>query len=299
MFTGVYTALATPMTPSGTVDYDALGRLLDAQLSSGVHGLVLLGTTAETPALSAAEKTEILRFCTHRVNKRVKIIIGAGTNATASTLETIRSVQPFNPDGVLIVTPYYNKPNPAGLIEHFKQAAALGTPVIMYHIPGRTGLKISGAVLADLLEAVPQIVGIKESDYDMAHVTDTAVQYAGRLSYLCGNDDLFPEYLALNASGIISAAANVFAPAFVKIYDLFAQGKTKEAFAVFAQVYPFIKACYLETNPTCVKYLLSKIGFGGETVRLPLGEISAQNKAKIDALLSGADKNLFIPGAAL
>ena len=299
MFTGVYTALATPMTPSGAVDYVALGRLLDAQLSSGVHGLVLLGTTAETPALSAAEKTEILRFCTRRVNKRVKIIIGAGTNATASTLENIRSVQSFNPDGVLIVTPYYNKPNPAGLIEHFKQAAALGTPVIMYHIPGRTGLKISGAVLAELLAAVPQLAGIKESDYDMAHVTDTAVKYAGRLSYLCGNDDLFPEYLALNASGIISAAANVFAPAFVKIYDLFAQGKTKEAFAVFAQVYPFIKACYLETNPTCVKYLLSQIGFGGETVRLPLGEISAQNKAKIDALLYGADKNLFIPGAAL
>ena len=299
MFTGVYTALATPMTPSGAVDYDALGRLLDAQLSSGVHGLVLLGTTAETPALSAAEKTEILRFCTCRVNKRVKIIIGAGTNATASTLEHIRSVQPFNPDGVLIVTPYYNKPNPAGLIEHFKQAAALGTPVIMYHIPGRTGLKISGGVLADLLEAVPQIAGIKESDYDMAHVTDTAVKYAGRLSYLCGNDDLFPEYLALNASGIISAAANVFAPAFVKIYNLFTQGKTKEAFDVFAQVYPFIKACYLETNPTCIKYLLSKIGFGGETVRLPLGEISAQNKAKIDALLAGADKKLFIPGAAL
>ncbi len=296
MFTGVYTALATPMTPSGTVDYVALGRLLDAQLSSGVHGLVLLGTTAETPALSAAEKTEILRFCTRRVNKRVKIIIGAGTNATASTLENIRSVQSFNPDGVLIVTPYYNKPNPAGLIEHFKQAAALGTPVIMYHIPGRTGLKISGAVLAELLAAVPQLAGIKESDYDMAHVTDTAVKYAGRLSYLCGNDDLFPEYLALNASGIISAAANVFAPAFVKIYDLFTQGKPAEAFAVFAEIYPLVKACYLETNPTCVKYMLSKIGFGGETVRLPLGEVSAENKAKIDALLARANKEFFISG---
>lgn len=299
MFTGVYTALATPMTLAGAVDYAALGRLLDAQLSSGVHGLVLLGTTAETPALSAAEKTEILRFCTERVNGRVKIIIGAGTNATASTLENIRMVQPFHPDGVLVVTPYYNKPNPAGLIEHYKQAAALGTPVILYHIPGRTGLKLSGNVLTQLLEAVPQIAGIKESDYDMAHVTDTAVKYAGKISYLCGNDDLFPEYLALNASGIISAAANVFAPAFVQMYNLFTQGHTKEAFTVFAQVYPFIKACYLETNPTCVKYLLSKIGFGGATVRLPLGEISAQNKAKIDALLSGADKNLFIPGAQL
>lgn len=299
MFTGVYTALATPFTPSGAVDYDALGRLLDAQLSGGVAGLVLLGTTAETPALSAAEKTDILRFCTGRVNGRAKIIIGAGTNATATTLENIRAAQAFHPDGVLIVTPYYNKPNPAGLVEHYKQAAALGTPVIMYHIPSRTGLKLSGSVLAQILEAVPQIAGIKESDYDMAHVTAAAVKYAGRLSYLCGNDDLFPEYLALNASGIISAAANVFAPAFVQMYDLFTQGRTKEAFAVFAKVYPFIQACYLETNPTCVKYLLSKIGYGGETVRLPLGEISADNKARIDALLAGADKNLFISGAQL
>lgn len=299
MFTGVYSALVTPMTLSGSVDYDALGRLLDAQLAAGVHGLVLLGTTAETPALSAAEKAEIVRFCTQRVNKRVKIIIGAGTNATASTMENIRAVQPFNPDGVLIVTPYYNKPNPSGLIEHYKQAASLGTPVVMYHIPGRTGLKLSGAMLEKLLAEAPQIAGIKESDYDMAHVTDTAVKYAGRLNYLCGNDDLFPEYLALNASGIISAAANVFAPAFVKIYDLFKRGQTADAFAVFSQVYLLVKACYLETNPTCVKYMLSKIGFGAETVRLPLGEISAENKAKIDALLAAADKSLFLPGAAL
>ncbi len=299
MFTGVYTALATPFTSSGAVDYETLGRLLDAQLSSGVHGIVLLGTTAETPALSAAEKTEILHFCAARAAGRVKIIVGAGTNATASTLENIRTAQKIYPDGVLIVTPYYNKPNPAGLIEHYKQAASLGSPVIMYHIPGRTGLKISGGVLEKLLLAVPQIAGIKESDYDMAHVTDTAVKYSGRLSYLCGNDDLFPAYLALNAAGIISAAGNVLAPAFVKIYNLFTQGQTADAFAVFAQAYPLIKACYLETNPTCVKYMLSKIGFGGEGVRLPLGRISAENKAKIDALLAGADKSLFIPGAAL
>ncbi|MGN0025068.1 MAG: 4-hydroxy-tetrahydrodipicolinate synthase [Candidatus Avelusimicrobium sp.] len=296
MFTGVYTALATPMAACGGVDYNALGRLLDAQLASGIHGLVLLGTTAETPTLSAAEKNEILRFCTQRINKRVKIIIGAGTNCTASTLEAVRAAQAFDPDGVLVVTPYYNKPNPSGLIEHFKRIAALGTPVVLYHIPGRTGLKLSGNVLAELLSAVPQLAGIKESDYDMAHVTDTAVKYAGRLSYLCGNDDLFPEYLALNASGIISAAANVFAPAFVKIYNLFTQGKPAEAFSVFAEIYPLVKACYLETNPICVKYMLSKIGFGGDTVRLPLGAISAENKAKIDALLARTNKEFFISG---
>lgn len=294
MFKGVFTALVTPMTHEGAIDYSALGRLLDAQLAAGVHGLVLLGTTAETPTLSTEEKKELLHFCTERVQNRVKIIIGAGTNATNSTLENIRMSQAFRPDGVLVVTPYYNKPNASGLIQHFKQAASLGTPVILYHIPGRTGLKVSAGVLADLLAEVPQIAGIKESDYDMAHVTDTAVKYSNRVSYLCGNDDLFPEYLAINASGIISAAANVFAPAFVKIYNLFQEGKAAESFKIFAQIYPLIKACYLETNPTCVKYMLSKIGFGTDTVRLPLGEISTDNRTKIDRLLQAADSSLFI-----
>ncbi len=294
MFQGVFTALATPMCSSGTVDYVALENLLRAQLAAGVNGLVLLGTTGEAATLSAEERQEVLKFCTDKIRSRVKVIIGTGTNSTATTLENTRAAQAFGPDGVLVVTPYYNKPNPDGLIEHYRQVAALGTPVIMYHIPGRTGLKVPAAVLDRLIAEVPQLAGIKESDYDMTHVTDTAVKYADRLSYLCGNDDLFPQYLALNASGIISAAANVLAPAFVQIYKLFAQGRTKESFDLFAKAYPLIKACYLETNPTCVKYMLSKIGFGSDKVRLPLGEISAENKQKIDQLLQTADKSLFI-----
>ena len=294
MFTGVYTALATPFNNQGQVDYPVLERLIQAQLDAQVAGFVLLGTTAEAATLSAAEKTEILRFCTPRIKGRAKIIIGTGTNNTASTLQNTREALAFEPDGVLVVTPYYNKPNPSGLIAHYKQVGALGAPIILYHIPGRTGLKLSAATLDRLLSEVPQIVGVKESDYDMAHVTDTAVKYSGKLSYLCGNDDLFPQYLALNASGIISAAANVFAPAFVQIYNRFQEGQPKEAFALFAQLYPLIKVCYLETNPTCVKYMLSQIGFGTETVRLPLGEVSAENKQKIDRLLQTVDKNLFI-----
>ena len=294
MFTGVYTALATPFNNQGQVDYPVLERLIQAQLDAQVAGFVLLGTTAEAATLSATEKAEILRFCTPRIKGRAKIIIGTGTNNTASTLQNTREALAFEPDGVLVVTPYYNKPNPSGLIAHYKQVGALGAPIILYHIPGRTGLKLSAATLDRLLSEVPQIVGVKESDYDMAHVTDTAVKYSCKLSYLCGNDDLFPQYLALNAAGIISAAANVFAPAFVQIYNRFQAGQPKEAFALFAQLYPLIKVCYLETNPTCVKYMLSKIGFGTEAVRLPLGEVSAENKQKIDRLLQTADKNLFI-----
>ena len=289
MLNGVFTALATPLRVDGQIDYQTLERLISAQLTAGVHGMVLLGTTAETPTLSSQEKKQVLDFCVPRLKGKCQLIIGTGANHTAAAVENTRLAATYQPDAVLVVTPYYNKPNPSGLIAHYQTVAAVGVPVVLYHIPGRTGLKLPAPVLADLLRTVPQIVGIKESDYDPAHVMDTAVHYSGKLDYLCGNDDLFPQYLAVNAAGIISAAANVFAPAFVKIYNLFKQGKTSESFALFAQLYPFIKACYAETNPTCIKYLLSKRGFGSPAVRLPLGEIAPATRTRLDDLLQTAN----------
>lgn len=294
MLNGIFTALATPFTTDGAIDFPALERLLQAQLAAGVDGIVLLGTTAETPTLSADEKKQILDFCIPRLAGRCKIVIGTGANATAAAVENTRAVLPYKPEAVLVVTPYYNKPNSAGLIAHYKAVAAVGLPIILYHIPGRTGLKLPDHVLANLLGEVPQIVGIKESDYDPAHVMETAVRYNGKKAYLCGNDDLFPQYLAINAAGIISAAANVFAPAFVQIYKLFKQGHADQAFDLFAELYPHIKACYAETNPTCIKYMLSKRGFGTATVRLPLGNISPEHQQQIDQLLPTAPASWMI-----
>ena len=294
MLNGVFTALATPFDSRGQIDVACLTRLVQAQLRAGVQGVVLLGTTAETATLSAQEKDLVLKTCVPLLKPHAKIIIGTGTNSTETMLENTRAAKNYAPDAVLIVTPYYNKPNPSGLIAHYKAAAEIGLPVVLYHIPGRTGLKLSGAVLEKLLREVPQLCAVKESDYDIAHVTDTAVKYKERIDYLCGNDDLFPQFLALQSSGIISAAANVLAPAFVKIYRLFTSGNTQEAFAVFAQIYPLIKACYLETNPTCIKYMLCKLGYGSEKVRLPLGEISPENKQKIDAVLQNTPKSFLI-----
>ena len=295
MLQGVFTALATPFLQDGSLDVPSLLKLLRAQLNAGVQGVVLLGTTAETPTLSTTEKKQILDVCVPEIKKTgCQLIIGCGTNCTASTVENVRLATAYQPDAALVVTPYYNKPNPSGMVAHFKAAASVGVPLVLYHIPGRTGQKLAAPVLAALLKEIPQLIGIKESDYDMAHVTDTAVAYKNCLAYLCGNDDLFPQFLALNAAGIISAAACVLAPAFVKIYDLFKQGQTQQAFAVFAQIYPLVKACYLETNPTCIKYMLSKLGYGAPAVRLPLGETSTENKTKIDALLAQTPKEFLV-----
>ncbi len=294
MLTGVFTALPTPFLKDGSLDLPHLAKLVEAQLKAGVHGMVLLGTTAETPTLSAAEKKTILDTCVPLLKGKAQLIIGAGTNDTVSTVENLKQAARFKPDAALVVTPYYNKPNPSGLIAHFKEAAKVGLPLFMYHIPGRTGLKVPSNVLDELIKQVPQLVGIKECNYDMSQVTDTAVKYAGKLSYFCGNDELLPQFLAIGASGTISAAASVLAPGFVKIYNLFNAGKIHEAFAVFVQMYPLIKACYYETNPTCIKYMLYKLGFGSQTVRAPLGEISVENKAKIDTLLAQTNKDFFI-----
>ena len=294
MFKGVWPAIITPFTTDGKIDFKALETIIDKQIEIGVDGLVLCGTTAEVPSLTDEDRDSLLKHATQYINKRVKIIMGAATNSTPGTLQKIEHAMTFNPDGLLVVTPYYNKPNPSGLIEHFKQAAKFNCPIILYHIPGRTGLKVPIPVFEKLFEEVPMIKGVKESDYDFAHVTEMAVKFGDKIDYICGNDDVLPEFLALNSPAIITAAGNVVSPAFVKMFKEFNEGKTKESFETFKKAHEVIKACYLETNPVCSKYILSKLGICGETARLPLGEISAENKKKIDAILKDCDKSLII-----
>ena len=152
MLTGVFTALPTPFFADGNIDFENLQKLLYAQLTAGVHGIVLLGTTAETPTLTAAEKKQILDACVPSIRKAGRqLVIGVGTNNTVSTVENIRVAALYKPDAALVVTPYYNKPTPSGMVAHFKAAAAEGLPLVLYHIPGRTGQKLPGALLKILL----------------------------------------------------------------------------------------------------------------------------------------------------
>ena len=160
MLHGVFTALATPFLPDGSLDIPNLLKLLRAQLNAGVHGVVLLGTTAETPTLTPIEKKQILDVCAGEIKKADRqLIIGCGTNSTVSTVENVRLAAQYQPDGALVVTPYYTKPNPLGMVAHFKAAAGVGIPLVLYHIPGRTGQKLSPAVLDTLLKEIPQRIG--------------------------------------------------------------------------------------------------------------------------------------------
>ena len=294
MFKGIFIALITPFK-AGKVDFEALGNLIEKQIAAGVSGFCLLGTTAEPPALSDVEKEEILSFCTSKIKGRAKIIIGAGANSTEHTLANIKLAAKFNPDAYLVVTPYYNKPNLSGMTAHFSLVASEAKkPLVLYHIPSRTGQRLSVEFLAKLLTNVPQIKAIKEADYDIARVVKAVSLFGDKVEFLGGNDDLWPALMGLNFPGLISAAGNILAPAFVKMQKLFLEGKTQESMKVFKQAYPLIEALFFEVNPTCVKYALSCLGLCMEDVRLPLGTIQEETKQKIKQILPATPKELLI-----
>ena len=294
MFKGVLTAIITPFKDN-KIDFHALEILIEKQISAGVSGFVVLGTTAETPSLSEQEKEDLIKFCTQRINKRAKIIVGTGSNNTQAMLKNCEVACKYNPDGLLIVTPYYNKPNLSGMIAHYTLASQFNKPIVLYHIPGRTGQKLSIKFFEELLNNVPQIMAVKESCYDISHLTEMAVKFAQkRINYICGNDDLWPVFLGLGSRAIISAAANTMAPFFVKVYNLFCEGKTQEAMALFSQGYSLIKASYVEVNPTCVKYLLSLMKLASDEVRLPLGSISEENKKMLNQIYEQTPQGILL-----
>ncbi len=294
MFKGIFVALITPFK-AGKVDYDALAGLIEKQIAAGVSGFCLLGTTAEPPALTNQEKSEILSFCVSKINGRAKIIVGVGTNSTEHTLENIRIAAKINPDAYLVVTPYYNKPNLSGMIAHFSTVAKEAQkPIVLYHIPSRTGQRLNVDFLGKLLTNIPQIKVIKEADYDISRVAKASALFGDEVTFLGGNDDLWPALMGLNFPGLISAAGNILAPAFVKMQKLFLEGKTQESMKIFKTAYPLIEALFFEVNPTCVKYALSCLGLCQEEVRLPLGSIQEETKQKIKQILANTPKELII-----
>ncbi len=294
MLNGILPALITPFKDN-KIDFKTLEVLIQKHLAAGVSGFVLLGTTAETPALTSAEKEEILKFATAVINKKAKVIVGVGSNSTETTLKNIETAVKYSPDMLLVVTPYYNKPNLSGMITHYQLAAKAGLPIMVYHIPGRTGQKLSVKFFDSLLKEVPQIKAVKESDYDITHITEMAVKFGGgRLEYVCGNDDLWTVFLGLGSKAIVSAAGNTLSPAMIKIHKLYTEGKTDEAMQVFRSAFPLITGSFFEVNPTCSKYVLEKLNLCSSEVRLPLGPIAKETQDKLDAILAATDRTLMI-----
>ena len=278
IFTGMATALVTPMTSTG-VDYDALGRFIDFQIESGINAIVVMGTTGENATIEYADQKEIIRYTVERVNHRVPVIAGTGTNNTEHVLHNTRNACEVGADAVLVVTPYYNKATQNGLYTHFKTIADASTvPVILYNVPGRTGCNLLPKTVARLAEH-PNIVGIKEATGNMAQMVEIMHLCGDKIDVYSGEDALTVPMMAMGAAGTISVLSNVAPREAVAMADACKAGDFKTAAKMQADLLPLINALFSEVNPIPAKAAVSAMGYGEENLRLPLTPMEDATRA--------------------
>lgn len=269
LFRGASTALITPFS-GGRIDFDAFGHLIERQIAAGIKALVVAGTTGESPTLSDAEKIALFAFAAERIGGRVPLIAGVGCADTTHTVALARSACAAGADALLIVTPYYNRPTQAGLRAHYEAVAdAAERPIILYSVPGRTGVTVSTDTYIALSDH-PNIVAVKEASTDMGAVSALIDSCSGRLDVFAGNDDLTVPFLSLGAPGVISVLSNVIPGAVVDICRLWQEGKPRLAAARAAKYHCLTRALFAETNPVPVKAALAMMGLCQEELRLPL-----------------------------
>ncbi len=282
IFKGMASAMITPMNENG-VDYDALGRFIDFQIENGINALVAVGTTGESATLSSAERNAVIRFTVERAAGRVPVIGGTGTNSTEHVVENTRAACEAGVDGVLVVTPYYNKATQNGLIAHYTAVADASTvPVILYNVPSRTGCNLLPKTVAKLAEH-PNIVGIKEAAGNMAQVVELMSLCGDKIDVYSGEDALTVPILAMGGAGTISVLSNVVPKEAVAMTDAFFAGKIKEAAAMQCKLLPLINALFSEVNPIPAKAAVSAMGFGKDYLRMPLTPMEPANRAVLYA----------------
>ena len=279
LFTGVCTALVTPFL-RGEVNYPMLERLLQAQLDAGIKAIVICGTTGESPTLSDPEKLELFRRSKEFVADQCKIIAGTGSNCTEHAIYLSQAAEKLGVDGLLLVSPYYNKATPEGLFAHYSAiAAAVQLPCILYNVPSRTGVDIPVEVYRSL-SRIPNIAGVKEASSDIVKVTRILCECPG-FPVWCGNDDQIVPVMALGGSGVISVLSNVAPEKTKAMADAALDGDFDTAAALQLRLLPLIRALFSEVNPIPVKAAMKELGFDCGNCRLPLTPMSEENFRKL------------------
>lgn len=269
LFKGAATALITPFK-DGKIDYVAMGKLVEWQVNQNIDGLVVCGTTGEASTLSAKEKIQLTKFVVDLVNGRVPVIAGSGSNNTADVIELSKEMQATGTDGLLIVTPYYNKCTESGLIYHYEKIAdQVSLPIIMYSVPARTGVNISPTAVAVLSEH-PNIAGIKEASGNISQICQIASYVNDDFALYSGNDDQTVPVLSLGGIGCISTVSNIIPARFSKMIHDYLDGRYLEAGAEQVQLKALIDALFLEVNPIPVKAALNMMGMCNLEYRLPM-----------------------------
>ena len=279
IFTGMATAIVTPMAADGSIDYEALGRFIEFQIGSGINALVVMGTTGENATIEPEDQKKVIAFTVEKVAKRVPVIAGTGTNNTEHVLANTKAACEVGADAVLVVTPYYNKATQNGLYKHFTTIADASTvPVILYNVPGRTGCNLLPKTVAKLAEH-PNIVGIKEATGNMAQMVEIMHLCGDKLDVYSGEDALTVPMMAMGAAGTISVLSNVVPRQAVAMTDACIAGDYAAAAKMQCQLLPLINALFSEVNPIPVKAATAAMGFGDDYLRLPLTPMEPQNRA--------------------
>ena len=276
IFTGSATALITPFTQNG-VDYDAFGRLIDFQIENGTDALVICGTTGEPATMTYQERSEALDFALKRINKRVPVIVGTGSNATAIAVDN--SVKAYNAgaDALLVVTPYYNKCTQTGLMKHFEAiCSATPLPVICYNVPGRTGVNIQPATLEKMAQ-FDTMCAVKEASGNIDQITEICARVGDMLDVYSGDDGIILPLLALGGKGVISVASNSVPKEVHQLCADFFAGNLQSAREMQLKLYPLVKALFCEVTPIPVKTAASLMGFGECHLRMPLCDMEEKN----------------------
>ena len=285
LFTGVATALATPFDDKG-VNVKEFSRFIEFQINAGVNALVVCGTTGESSTMTKVEKVQAIKCAISTSKKRVPVIVGTGSNNTLATIEMSVLAEELGADGLLIVTPYYNKTTQNGLIEHYKAIAnSVNIPIILYNVPSRTGMNILPETCFELSK-IDNIVGIKEASGNISQVAKIAQLCGNDFSIYSGNDDQILPILSLGGKGVISVLSNIKPELTCKITNSFFENNIATSRNEQLNALPLINALFAETNPIPIKYAINCIGYDFGTPRLPLVECSSNLKSTIEKFLN-------------
>lgn len=283
---GCGTALLTPFKADGSLDIQAFAATVDRQVEAGIHFLVPLGTTGETPCLSSEERIEVLKTAKAHAAGR-PVVVGGGTNSLEGTVASMKELEPYGPDAFLIVVPYYNKPTQEGQYRYFKAvAAATEKPIIIYNVPGRTGANIEASTVLRLAREVPNIVAVKEASGRYSQISEIIAGAPEGFSVLSGNDDETLSLMATGASGVISVASNVAPAEMVALTEALLADDMAAARKLHHRLSPLFRNLFIESNPIPGKYACHKLGLMENALRLPLVPASAKTEEVMDQTLA-------------
>lgn len=280
LFRGAGVALVTPFHADGSVDYEKLAELVEEQIAGGTDAIIACGTTGEAATMSEEEHMDVIRFIIKAVNHRIPVIAGTGSNCTATAIDLSKQAEEAGAEGVLLVTPYYNKATQGGLIQHYEAVAgAISLPCILYNVPSRTGVTIQPETMAYLYQHVENIVGVKDATGNISMITKLMSLVDENFLLYSGDDDQIVPLLSVGASGVISVLSNVAPRQTHEICQKWFDGDIKGAREAQFKAYPLIKALFAEVNPIPVKAALNLMGKNVGSLRLPMTEATDRTKA--------------------